>query len=413
MSQEIIEGLDDLYSLDKKGKIRIYRLTVIKLDSTIEEYLIESFAGILGNTLTPTTCKVRKGKQGRSVLEQAISEAVSLWESKRKEGYKSLIDLSLKADSLTLSYTENTTAEEFFKLLNIKYNTDVHWYKLPMLAAKYKEIKKKYFPYLAQPKYNGVRATAVYDPDLQKVVLVSRGGVVYNIPHISEQLEKFFLHNQNVELDGEIYKHGVPLQQISGAARKQLLAPDWLEYHVFDTMSDKPQQERLNDVRIYVEIIRNQFGGKDIHRVRYTTVHNEEEVKLRHDECVADGHEGLILRDIKGLYAPSFRDNCLIKVKEFEDEEFEVVGCEIDEQRTIGDSFIFLLKNNIDDQQFGARPTGSIQQKEEWYNNIDSFIGKKATVRFQERSTGGLPIQGHVVHTISKGLLIEDIREDI
>jgi ATP-dependent DNA ligase len=139
---------------------------------------------------------------------------------------------------------------------------------------------------------------------------------------------------------------------------------------------------------------------------------NEERVMFYHNKWVAEGYEGCMVRDISAQYMFSFRDYCLLKVKNYIDEEFEILGCEADNhtEETIAESFVFVVKNNTDDQEFKARPTGTAKMKLFWYNNIDKYIGKKATVRFQERATSGLPIQGHV-RAKETALLMEAIRD--
>lgn len=46
----------------------------------------------------------------------------------------------------------------------------------------------------------------------------------------------FFKENPTIILDGELYKHGKTLQQISGAARmeKNMYDTDWLQYWIYD-----------------------------------------------------------------------------------------------------------------------------------------------------------------------------------
>jgi len=109
---------------------------------------------------------------------------------------------------------------------------------------------------------------------------------------------------------------------------------------------------------------------------------------------------------MKGTYDYSFRSKSLLKVKEFLDEEFMIIGCECDttSNKLIGESFVFVLENNRSllqsdttaNNTFKARPMGTLEDKLNFYSNIEKLKGKMATVRFQERSNDGIPIQGHV-----------------
>jgi ATP-dependent DNA ligase len=133
-------------------------------------------------------------------------------------------------------------------------------------------------------------------------------------------------------------------------------------------------------------------------------VNDHEQVKFLHDKYVADGYEGLILRTEHGEYTFNERSKSLLKVKQYQDEEFLIIGSEIDENKDIAKSFVFVLKNNINDLTFKARPTGSNEQKYLWYAKPQLWINKKATVRFFERSKDGLPQQGSVQHKLTEVL---------
>ena len=60
----------------------------------------------------------------------------------------------------------------------------------------------------------------------------------YSTNHIRNYppLIEFFKRNPTITLDGELFKRGKSLQQISGAARleKNAYDCDWLEYWVYD-----------------------------------------------------------------------------------------------------------------------------------------------------------------------------------
>lgn len=392
-----MKQFEELYTLDKKGDLRVFKIEIAEDETADEEqYIIVSATGKLGGNLTENNTVVRKGKQGRSVYGQAEMQATSEWSTKRDEGYKSMNDLLLKAASEDLDISSDQTVEQVFKILDITYNTSANWKVLPMLAEKYGPNKKKVkYPALVQPKLNGVRATIEYDKDLQEVFIGSRGGQSYNVPHLKDLLRPLFLVNQKLVLDGELYVHGKSLQEVSGAVRRKDNVPDWIEYHIYDIVDPKnPQYSRINKLRNIIEL--SYPGNPYIHFVETYEVNSEAEIKSYHDTFVEAGYEGAMVRDYNGKYEIGFRSNSLLKVKEFLDEEFEIIGGEVSEGKSIGESFVFVLKNNLDDQTFKARPTGTELEKMEFYTNIESYVGKKATLRFQERTQGGLPHQGHV-----------------
>lgn len=402
----------ELYSIDKKGKIRVFK---VHQDG---QNLIQSATGILGGNLTIKNTTISKGKQGRTIPEQVDFEMASLVNEKLDEGYKSTKDLIDRFESTTgtplpvdVMAKEKEVITILFDLLHIKFNTNKYWLPLPMLAEKWKDQKKKVkYPAILQPKLNGVRCIAVWSKEEERVKLLSRGGQVYQMPEIELALRDFLMTHQTVQFDGELYKHGMPLQDISGIVRledkEQFDRKHKLEYHIYDlAVEDVQQIARTGMMERYVEEIKH----NSIIAVPSITVTSEEEVKTYHDAFVATGYEGAMVRDQNGYYMFGFRDTVLIKVKEFIDEEFEIVGSDVDSAKGI-ESFVFVLKNNINDITFKARPTGTIEDKEIWRQNIDKFIGKKATVRYQERTVNGLPHQGHV-RADKTELLIEAIRD--
>lgn len=413
-----------LYSLDKKGKIRVFEIEVELTGPTSPNTAyIHTKTGLLDGQLTTKKTTITEGKQNRSINQQAELESESLIKEKKDEGYKSedmLIAriLHLKGEKERV-WIEGSSIDLLFATLSIKHNTNQYWLPLPMLAEKWKDKKKSVkYPAFIQPKLNGVRCIAKWVDDKEGVVLLSRGGQKYIMPHISKELEPHLQYKPEIQLDGELYRHGMPLQTIAGIVKledeSQFHRKLAIEYHIYDTAQEGLiQHSRLSAVDAYVQV----FNCPFIKKVDTNRVLSPSEVQLWHDQFVAKGYEGAIVRDFNGFYQFGFRDSCLLKVKEFIDEEFQIIGCDIDESKGI-ESFVFVLENNISAPDayggttltFKARPTGSLEDKQIWYTNIAKYIGKKATVRYQERTKDGLPHQAHVRHKDTP-LLLEAVRD--
>lgn len=434
-----------LYCVDKVGKIRVFESEVsLAGNATPGTAYLNTYTGILGGNLTKRQKTINSGKQKRSVNAQAQFEEDSLVKEKLDEGYKSLASLEARykqqfgvypSPSGTLAYH----IVWLFRKLNIRYNTNSYWLPLPMLAAKWKdEAYKIKYPVLVQPKLNGVRCIALLDKADNVVKLLSRGGQIFVVPQITSRLLFIFNKHPDVILDGEIYIHGMPLQDIVGRVKvedvTQLNRKDCLEYHIYDLAVENTKQAQRLD---FLESITafNNFGAiKEIQTIlsinrdgafdTYDTIKyvefvvcaNADAVKKEHDLYVSQGYEGAIIRDPEATYQFGFRDKALIKMKEFLDEEFEIAGCEVDTNKGI-ESFVFILENNQRGnkvpgmmQTFKARPTGTLEQKEVWYKDIAKYVGKKATIRFQERTIDGLPHQAHVRHKDTP-VLLEAIRD--
>lgn len=421
-----------LYSLDSRGKVRVFECEVDSKaydNRESDNILIYTRTGLLNGKLIEKVELVRNGKQNRSPLEQAEFQVDSLWQSKLDEGYKSLEILLLKINTtipnVTKEYEERTIVNLLRQFPEASY-TNYQWDELPMLAFKFKDIKNPEFPYYAQPKLNGVRCLVKVDEyasvgkgePFPLVKMCSRGGQYYQIEHLKVILGELFNQIQKVGtnekfiLDGEIYKHGIPLQDISGAARSEdssmFASNHWLEYHIYDVIREGKafwdQTNRILDLNEIGELVKD---NPYIKVVTTGTVQNKEEVKILHDSCIQQGYEGLILRKPDSKYEFNQRSKNLLKVKQYEDAEFIIKGSAM--QTSEPESFVFILGNDINNEVFKARPTGTLKQKEEWHHNIDNYLGKKATVRFFERSKDGLPLQACVQSKLTP-ILIEHIR---
>jgi hypothetical protein len=431
-----------LYTLDSKRKIRIFNCKVVSaleklsqqsiLDTEIvdsEAYYIITSTGLLSGKQTEQQELVKIGKQKRTIKEQAIFQANSLWERKTEEGYKS-IPLLCEKESIGNIGGEGAILNYYRKHPEAAY-TNSKWDELPMLAHAVKKVKNLKFPMLGQPKLNGVRGLAKFKTWQDshylmqgEVKLISRGGTYYEIIHILSQLgdlSKLLWDNNilrgNYILDGELYKHGIPLQEISGASRKEesglFTSNNWLEYHIYDVIdlnNINATQEYRRALLFNIESkVKERFPN--IKFVQTWAISDIGAVKADHDQCVAEGYEGLMLRDLSSSYKFNERSTGLLKVKEFQDEEFEIVGWEIDESKTIEESFVFVLRNNQgkmsafgshSSHTFKARPTGTDEMKRTWYNKCiehpHSILNKKATIRYFERSKEGVPTMGHLQH---------------
>lgn len=419
-----------LFILDSKDKVRVFE---VEVKENTQSSAVITRTGLVNGKLIEKVEVINKGKQGRTVVGQAEFVASSKYSEKLDEGYKSVAMMIERLENTNIDFHILEDEEESIIFLNLSLllpnasTTNGHWDELPMLAHKYKDIKKFNFPYIGQPKLNGVRCLAKLDNHKKSIKLCSRGGQYYQIPHIQGQLlDLYSLLSEHIEastddilLDGEIYVHGAALQDISGAARLEsdsmFSANLWLEYHIYDIIDSSnslKQGERINNLLTLNNIITNFITRfKSIKVVNNVEIKDKDSIDYYHNTFLLEGYEGLILRDYNAYYEFNQRSYNLIKVKQYQDEEFTIVGYEIDEAKTLEESFVFVLRNNINDKLFKARPTGTKEMKAKWWyeSNKGTYEGKKATVRFFERSKEGIPMQTCVRHNLTN-CLIEHIR---
>ena len=205
-------------------------------------------------------------------------------------------------------------------------------------------------------------------------------------------------------LDGELYKHGKSLQQISGAARLEKTASgcDWLEYYIYDIMiPDKTFEERyeiLTEIAHYInqeEFDPEREWEKDELRVHViphyfvTGKNKKEQIMNLHNAFVSEGWEGCVARDVSKCYKFGGRGNEMVKFKMYQDSEFKITGIS-EGLREEDMCFTLVTEDNI---EFKAKPMGSRELKQQYRENLNTLIGKMATVKYFYLSDEGTPLQ--------------------
>lgn len=345
-----------LYSKSSKGEVKEWTVSVHSNPDGSASIIRRH--GFVGKKIQEIEKVISKGKNiGKanetSPYEQAVSEALSLRQKRLDTGFVETMDE--------------------FKLP-----------ELPMLAHPFEKRKKSIkYPAFVQPKLDGVRCFAK-KVDENTIVYTSRKGKEYTtLDHLTPMLLETMEVGQI--LDGEIYIHGETFQNIVRLVKKLRPESIRLQYHVYDIADpDRPYVDRM------VELF-DKFLDKypEIVVVETAEVFNESGVKESHDHWVKQGYEGVIIRNRDGLYKFDNRSADLQKYKEFIDEEFEIVGGESGTGLHEG-CVIFECK--CDAGTFMVYPRGSLEKRRDYFENLDQYIGKMLTVRYQQLSEDGIPI---------------------
>lgn len=195
----------------------------------------------------------------------------------------------------------------------------------PNLAATLTNPELIKFPVWASPKIDGIRCVVF-------------GGVAYSRslkpipnPFVQEFASAFAALLEG--LDGELTV-GSPTDancmQNSMAVMSKKGEPDFT-FHVFDSYSDRPYWERTQIVKSQVAQFYDRYPEVDICMVPQHFCGAQADVDLLEARFLADGYEGLMVRDQMGLYKcgrSTEREGGLVKVKRFSDAEAVVVGFE-------------------------------------------------------------------------------------
>ena len=182
-------------------------------------------------------------------------------------------------------------------------------------------------------------------------------------------------------LDGEIYQKDMAFENITGSYHTGEVK---LPFHVFDVFTvgkDETFYERFKRV---TSLPKSQW----IHVVP-TIFAKGSELKMIHESNVREGWEGTMIRNPKGSYGIDKRSWDLMKLKDFETQEYTIVDCQEGVGREQG-AAIWVCET-MDKIRFSVRPKGTLEQRKEWFQNRNMFMGKPLTVQFQELTKKRVP----------------------
>ena len=106
-----------------------------------------------------------------------------------------------------------------------------------------------------------------------------------------------------------------------------------------------------------------------------------------HNDYVAIGYEGAVIRDANAAYKPSGRSRIMQKIKIFNDFDATITGIT---EGLRDEDFVFNLVTD-DGKPFEAKPVGTRSQRQEYRDNIAEIIGKKGIVKHFGFTPDGLP----------------------
>ena len=100
-----------------------------------------------------------------------------------------------------------------------------------------------------------------------------------------------------------------------------------------------------------------------------------------------------MIRKRDGIYKQDGKTNRskdLLKMKDFFDEEYEIVGYHEGTGDWIGTP-IWECESKVSGKVFSVTPNGPREERQRMYRNAERYIGKKLTVKYQEKSEEGIP----------------------
>ena len=331
-----------LPTLYRTTKIHIFGVLKVKKEG--DKVFIITSHGVVGGKVSSHRKEVKRAKSKSTKEEQAEFDANSKWKSKRdKEGF---------------------STDKSKKSLIIR----------PMLAHKFdpKSLTKKsravniVFPAYCQRKFDGIRCLG-YIRDGEVVLMSRKGKEFMFLDDIRKSVKKVLAKcfNKTTYLDGELYSDDLPFQEINGLCRlskdptkEQFKSMKKLRYFVYDYFYTS---DLTIPYKIRLANLMKCKKTKYIVMAKAEICKTPEDVKIKHDEYVADGYEGVMIRNMDAPYELNKRSKHLQKYKEFMDEEFKIVGF----KEGVGDDkgTVVWICELPDGRQFSVRPKECCSKK--------------------------------------------------
>ena len=253
-----------------------------------------------------------------------------------------------------------------------------------MLATMFTEKRFNAMPksVLVQPKIEGDRLRGAMKNGLLDL-LTSCGNRRISVPHIYEELATSSL--DNIELDGELYCHGMRHSEIrSIVSRTKNLHPDYkrIQYHVFDIVDLQDSQiKRTTDLEnLFYATPRLQF----IKLVLTIPVNTIEELQKAYTKFLKQGYEGIIIRHPYAKYVRR-KVSTIMKLKPRVSEYFTITGVEEEmdlagERKGTFGAFNLITEEG---QKFNAGSGPTAYQRVLLWQYRSKLIGTKVKIRFQ------------------------------
>lgn len=275
-----------------------------------------------------------------------------------------------------------------------------------MALQTYDKMKKKIkFPCYVQPKLDGVRMiTSKKNDDI--TMLSRRNKEFFGFENIKDELHEVPDIN-DLYLDGELYKHGMHLQEISSIVRQEgnFEKKEELQFHIFDcfitSQPDLTFEERYD---ILVDIF-NSNNFKYLVLVDTKLINEFEEGDTLFEHYLDNDYEGIVYKNKDAKYEFSYekekRSSNFIKRKKLLDSEYRIVDYTDGPNGKGVGSIIFILETE-DGKQFKSTPKMDLEERAQLFKDAKKnfntkFKGKMATIIFDDLSKDGIPLRSRFI----------------
>lgn len=307
-------------------------------------------------------------------------------------------------DELERLYTKQYDKGYVDKIENISPTKQVGEIKKPQLAAKYpNKAHKLGLPEDTgtQPKIDGVRCFITQTNEGLK--FTSRTGKpIPNVPRIELEIgDKLPLRHI---MDGELYIEGLELQEIISVVlptknkkEEQLgsVCLKWYDYIPFEGEHLEYNERFINN--------KLEFDSSIIEKLKVDNF-SPDTLEDTFDRYIAEGYEGLMLRDLKAGYKFGSRVDSLQKYKKMHTDEFQIIDI-VESDQDFAPRFLCDLRNG---NTVTVRLVGDKGENMEYLTNKEKYIGEWLTIKYQTWTKTG-SLQFPVGEMIREGRVIDGL----
>ena len=404
--------------LDNTIPIKPVNLTNVDIPSGTKSQLwIET--GVINGKISrhvPTyPCPKNVGKKNeRNSLKQSLVLARSQYLKKYENGLRTESEFKSNNSGESKSSLQplNNSVIKYFPMLVRNYDDDTKYVKYPLYV---------------QPKLDGARMIAFLNSPPQKnstyenVILYTRQKKEYaGFDQIRKDLLSAlidmwdFNNKQSIYIDGELYKHGMNLQTISGCVRNpnrdENPEYDGVKFYVFDIFYannlDIPFKTRLD----FIDDVFTSLSSTLIKKVKTTKVKTILEQENLYKQYLSKKYEGVILRNADSLYLThptqnnmSIRSKFVLKRKMKYSQEYEVVDFEDGTKGRDKGAIMWICITSDTNKLFSVTPKNITYDeryslfKEAMHDNKNGFNnkfkGRMLTVEYEDLSKDKVPLR--------------------
>lgn len=345
-----METLPSLYKSTKTGAVQVCNI------SYEDDIFYVEFGQLNGKMqVRPTLCfYTNKGKSNeRDPIAQAEFEAKAKWTIKVKAGYSESIEAP---------------------------RTVKHCQKVKVYQDQLKNVQDEVY---TSEKLDGVNGT--YRLEDNRVNLYSRGGEPYpEIPHLTDDIFDIFFEYDLDELNLELYIKDTPLQHIQSAVKKPKELSRRIEARIFEVPNvDGDYTAHLAKMETI-----DTDDMKSVSIIPVRIARSLEEIEEHYEDAMANGAEGLIIRNGDGIYIHNQRSSDVFKYKKAQDAEFQISDCTIDKN-----GHPVFLCHTENGKPFKVKPKGTATERLAILDNLDDYLDHWYKIEFETYSESGIPLK--------------------